>query len=53
LEKDVHRDVGNAAETQLDRFYTSDPESVGFGIDGVFCSVTTDEEIASGPWASG
>jgi hypothetical protein len=36
LKKDVHGDVWNAAETQLDRLYTRDPEAAGFGIYGVF-----------------
>ena len=36
LKKDVHDDVWSAAETQLDRFYTRDPEAAGFGIYGAF-----------------
>jgi hypothetical protein len=36
LKKDVHDGVWSAAETQLDRFYTRDPEAAGFGIYGVF-----------------
>jgi hypothetical protein len=36
LKKDVHSDVWSAAETQLDRLYTRDPEAAGFGIYGVF-----------------
>ena len=36
LKKDVHSDVWSAAETQLQRFYTRDPEASGFGVYGVF-----------------
>jgi hypothetical protein len=36
LKKDVHEDVWNAAETQLDRLYTRDPEAARLGIYGVF-----------------
>jgi hypothetical protein len=36
LKKDVHADVWSAAETQLDRFYTPDPEAAGYGVYGVF-----------------
>jgi hypothetical protein len=36
LKRDYHRDVWTAAENQLDRFYTRDPEASGFGIYGVF-----------------
>jgi hypothetical protein len=36
LKKDVHSDVWSAAETQLERFYTRDPEASGFGVYGVF-----------------
>ncbi len=36
LKKDTHQAVWNAAQEQLDRFYTRDPEAKGFGIYGVF-----------------
>ena len=36
LKKDTHQDVWNAAQEQLDRFYTRDTEAKGFGIYGVF-----------------
>ena len=36
LKRDYHADVWSAAETQLDRFYTRDPEASGFGVYGVF-----------------
>jgi hypothetical protein len=36
LKRDSHGEVWSAAETQLDRFYTRDPEAKGFGIYGVF-----------------
>lgn len=36
LKRDYHTDVWSAAEGQLDRFYTSDPEAKGFGVYGVF-----------------
>jgi len=36
LKRDYHADVWSAAETQLDRFYTIDPEAKGFGVYGVF-----------------
>ncbi len=36
LKKDTHREVWSAAQEQLDRFYTRDPEAKGFGIYGVF-----------------
>ena len=36
LKRDYHKDVWSAAETQLDRFYTIDPEAKGFGVYGVF-----------------
>ena len=36
LKRDYHADVLNAAETQLDRFYTRDPDASGFGVYGVF-----------------
>ena len=36
LKKDTHQGVWSAAQEQLDRFYTRDPEAKGFGIYGVF-----------------
>jgi hypothetical protein len=36
VKRDYHADVWSAAETQLDRFYTIDPEAKGFGVYGVF-----------------
>jgi hypothetical protein len=36
LKRDYHPDVWTAMESQLDRFYTCDPEALGFGIYGVF-----------------
>ena len=36
LKKDTHLEVWSAAQEQLDRFYTRDPEAKGFGIYGVF-----------------
>jgi hypothetical protein len=36
LKRDYHADVWTAAEKQLDRFYTHDPEAKGFGIYCVF-----------------
>jgi hypothetical protein len=36
LKRDVHDEVWTAIETQLERFYTRDPEAQGFGIYGVF-----------------
>ncbi len=36
LKKDTHQEVWSAAQGQLDRFYTRDPEAKGFGIYGVF-----------------
>jgi hypothetical protein len=35
LKRDYHADVWSAAETQLDRYYTIDPEAKGFGVYGV------------------
>jgi hypothetical protein len=35
LKRDYNADVWSAAESQLDRFYTRDPEASGFGIYGV------------------
>jgi hypothetical protein len=32
LKRDYHRDVWSAAETQLDRFYTRDPDASGFDV---------------------
>ncbi len=36
LKRDIHPDLWHAATTQLDRFYTIDPEAKGFGVYGVF-----------------
>lgn len=36
LKRDIHPDLWHAAETQLDRLYTRDPEAGGYGIYGVF-----------------
>jgi hypothetical protein len=36
LKRDYHAEVWRAAEEQLDRFYTIDPEAKGFGVYGVF-----------------
>ena len=36
LKRHYHAQVWNAAEAQLDRFYTRDPQSQGFGIYGIF-----------------
>jgi hypothetical protein len=36
LKRDYHADLWTAAENQLDRFYTRDPEAAGYGIYGVF-----------------
>jgi hypothetical protein len=36
LKRDYHADVWSAAEIQLDRFYTIDPDAKGFGVFGVF-----------------
>lgn len=36
LKRDIHDEVWTAIETQLERFYTRDPEAQGFGIYGVF-----------------
>jgi hypothetical protein len=36
LKRDYHAEVWVAAEEQLDRFYTQDPEATGFGVYGVF-----------------
>jgi hypothetical protein len=36
LKRDYHKDVWTAAENQLDRFYTKDPDAQGLGIYGVF-----------------
>lgn len=36
LKRDYHADVWSAAETQLDRFYTIDPDAKGFGVYAVF-----------------
>ena len=36
LKRDYHAELWSALESQLDRFYTRDPGSKGFGIYGVF-----------------
>jgi hypothetical protein len=36
LKRDIHPEVWSAAGTQLDRFYTRDPEASGHGVYGVF-----------------
>jgi len=36
LKRDYHADVWTALESQLDRFYTIDPDAKGFGVYGVF-----------------
>jgi hypothetical protein len=36
LKKDTHPEVWTAAEMQLDRYYTRDPDAKGFGLYGVF-----------------
>jgi hypothetical protein len=36
LKRDYNSDVWSAAESQLDRFYTRDPDASGFGVYGVF-----------------
>jgi predicted NACHT family NTPase len=36
LKRDYHADVWTAAEEQLERFYTPDPEAQGFGVYAVF-----------------
>lgn len=36
LKRDYHAEVWSAAQTQLDRFYTRDPEAKGFGVYGIF-----------------
>jgi hypothetical protein len=36
LKRDYHAEVWRAAEEQLDRFYTIDPEAQGFGVYAVF-----------------
>jgi hypothetical protein len=36
LKRDYHAEVWSAAEEQLDRFYTIDPDAKGFGVYGVF-----------------
>jgi hypothetical protein len=36
LKRDVHPQLWNAPATQLDRFYTRDPEASGYGVFGVF-----------------
>jgi hypothetical protein len=36
LKRDIHPELWSAPETQLDRFYTRDPEASGYGVYGVF-----------------
>jgi hypothetical protein len=36
LKRDYHADVWTASESQLERFYTIDPDARGFGVYGVF-----------------
>lgn len=36
LKRDFHQEVWTAAQDQLERFYTQDPEARGYGIYGVF-----------------
>jgi hypothetical protein len=36
LKRDIHPEVWSAPATQLDRFYTRDPDASGYGIFGVF-----------------
>lgn len=36
LKRDVHPELWSAPATQLDRFYTRDPEASGYGVFGVF-----------------
>lgn len=36
LKRDYHTEIWSAAELQLDRFYTRDPQSQGYGIYGIF-----------------
>jgi hypothetical protein len=36
LKRDIHTELWSAPATQLDRFYTRDPEASGYGVFGVF-----------------
>lgn len=36
LKRDIHAELWSAPATQLDRFYTRDPEASGYGVFGVF-----------------
>jgi hypothetical protein len=36
LKRDIHPELWRAPKTQLDRFYTRDPEASGYGVFGVF-----------------
>lgn len=36
LKRDIHAELWSAPATQLDRFYTRDPEAGGYGVFGVF-----------------
>jgi hypothetical protein len=36
LKRDIHAELWSAPATQLDRFYTRDPEASGYGVYGVF-----------------
>lgn len=36
LKRDIHPELWTASATQLDRFYTRDPEASGYGVFGVF-----------------
>jgi hypothetical protein len=36
LKRDIHSELWTAAATQLERFYTRDPEASGYGVFGVF-----------------
>ena len=36
LKRDIHPELWSAPATQLDRFYTRDPEASGYGVFGVF-----------------
>jgi hypothetical protein len=36
LKRDIHAELWSASATQLDRFYTRDPEASGYGVFGVF-----------------
>lgn len=49
LKRDHHAEIWNAAETQLDRFYTIDPEAAGFGVYGVFWFGHKDKPVRRPP----